>query len=210
MSAYGKICMLDDDRTALNMYSDGFRERGYEIFTTANVYKFVRYAEEIIPDILILDLNIPEAGGWQILDFIRQKKELAAIPVILLTINAERDLAASRGVAHYLRKPSPMSEVFELVETYCVGDKRHDVLLVDSYEPFDDSLCLALAKQALSCFEVHDVNAAKCYLRKNTPRCVCLQLPFERYRQIEAEIDHDKIFYVENAANLENLASLLQ
>lgn len=210
MDRYGKICMLDNDSVVLGMFEEGFRERGYEIFATENAYKFLQYAGEIVPDILILDLNIPEMNGWQILNSVRHIDGLDETPIILLTVNAERDLAASRGVAHYVRKPSPMGDVLELVETYCVGDKKHDVLLVDGYEPFDESLCLALAKQALSCFEVHDVNAAKCYLRKNHPRCVCLQLPFERYKQIEAEIEHDKIFYVENATNLENLASLLQ
>lgn len=210
MDKHGKICMLDDDSIILEMYESWLRERGYEIFATANAYKFIRYAIEMEPDLFILDLNMPDISGWEVLEAVDQVEKLKPVPVILLTVRAERDLAVGRGVAHYVNKPSRMENILELVETYCVGKKKHDVLLVDGYEPLDNTMCFAITKQNLSCFEVHDVDAAKCYLRKNHPRCVCLQLPFDYYKKIEFEIEHDKIFYVENAANLENLASLLQ
>ena len=48
------------------------------------------------------------------------------------------------------------------------------------------------------------------YLKKNFPRCVCLYLPYEQCQEIQPQLKHDKIFYVENPRNLENLATLLQ
>ena len=71
-------------------------------------------------------------------------------------------------------------------------------------------ILLALGRQNLTCFEVHDLGGAKAYLKKNFPRCVCLYLPYEQCQEIQPQLKHDKIFFVENPRNLEYLATLLQ
>ena len=103
-----------------------------------------------------------------------------------------------------------MEKAAEIIEAYCVGRKKHDVLLLDEYGEKSAAALLTLGRQNLTCFEVHDLGGAKAYLKKNFPRCVCLYLPYEQCQEIQPQLKHDRIFYVENPRNLENLATLLQ
>ena len=113
-------------------------------------------------------------------------------------------------MAHYLSELATMEKAAEIIEAYCVGRKKHDVLLLDEYGEKSAAALLTLGRQNLTCFEVHDLGGAKAYLKKNFPRCVCLYLPYEQCQEIQPQLKHDKIFYVENPRNLENLATLLQ
>lgn len=209
MEKLGKICMLDDDISVLNLFEDWLSSRGYEILATPNVYKFLSYAKEMRPDVFVLDLNMPEISGWEVLKLLKSDEALKNIPVLMITVSRDKDLVGHNGVAHYIHKPTSLEKVMEIIEAYCIGRKEHDVLLVDRYEPVNNLVLLALVRQHLSVFEVHDLNAAKVYLDKNFPRCVCITIPYEESQEDKIQLNHNRIFYVENPENLENLAALL-
>ena len=135
---------------------------------------------------------------------------LKEIPIVMLMLSEQQDLSGRYGVAHYLSELATMEKAAEIIEAYCVGRKKHDVLLLDEYGEKSAAALLTLGRQNLTCFEVHDLGGAKAYLKKNFPRCVCLYLPYEQCQEIQPQLKHDKIFYVENPRNLENLATLLQ
>lgn len=209
MEKLGKICMLDDDEIVLDLFNDWLSSRGYEILATPNVYKFLSYAREIIPDVFVLDLSMPEISGWEVLELIDDDKRLRTVPVMMITHSAEKNLAKHTGVAHYIPKPTSLEKVMDIIEAYCIGRKDHDILLIDKYEPENNLAVVTLARQNLTCFEVHDPEAAKVYLDKNFPRGICVYLPYEECQGWELPIKNEKIFYVENPHSLENIAALL-
>jgi len=72
---------------------------------------------EPCPDIILLDLNLPKADGYQVLKEFRKHPECACIPVIVVTSSdSQRDHEQARtfGIAHYFRKPSSFDEYMRL------------------------------------------------------------------------------------------------
>lgn len=52
MSKAGKVFMLDDDRIFLELYRNLLSDRGFDVFTTNNAYKFLLYGRELVPDVM--------------------------------------------------------------------------------------------------------------------------------------------------------------
>jgi CheY-like chemotaxis protein len=68
------------------------------------------------PDVLLMDLNLPQGSGLELLRLFRTNPDWQSIPVIVSSSNAprDRDQAARLGAAHYFRKPSDLKEFMEL------------------------------------------------------------------------------------------------
>jgi CheY-like chemotaxis protein len=71
------------------------------------------YAHAALPDLVLLDLNLPKRDGWEVLDSIRSRAELARTPVVILSSSGnpdDRDRAAGIPDCIYIRKPSTLDE----------------------------------------------------------------------------------------------------
>jgi CheY-like chemotaxis protein len=79
-----------------------------------------RYVAAPIPDLFVLDLNLPKSDGSDVLKRIREKTEYADIPVVILTSSdspRDRSLISSLGAESFLTKPSDLDEFLALGET---------------------------------------------------------------------------------------------
>ena len=174
MSKAGKVFMLDDDRIFLELYRDLLSDRGFDVFTTNNAYKFLLYGRELVPDVMFLDINMPRMNGWEVLRRIASDDIMQDIPVVMLSAEAEEDLASARGVAHFLYKPVAVEAMMDILESYCHGNKNHDVLLIEEYEPLFNDIYERISRKR-SCFATHNLKAAKKYLKKtNLRKSVCV------------------------------------
>lgn len=205
----GKVFILDDDLFFLDLYRELLESRGYGVFTASNAYKFLLYAKEIHPDVVVLDINMPDVSGWEVLQLLDDGTKNSA-PVLMTTVEADKELAVAKGVAHYLPKPLNAEYFMDIVETYCIGHKMHDVLLLEDYDPFDRSIFEALREFQLASFVVNNICAAELYLNKNRPKAVCVHYDRQRFEKVKPQLKHDRIIYVENRDNIKNLASLLK
>lgn len=75
----------------------------------------------MIPDLIVLDLNLPRHEGLEILKFIRQSPELERVPVVILTSSdspKDRLAASQLGASCYIRKPSNLDEFMNIGKTF--------------------------------------------------------------------------------------------
>jgi CheY-like chemotaxis protein len=75
-------------------------------------------AEGVLPDMIILDLNMPKVNGMEVLKTIKRERVLASVPVMVLTSSAapeEREQAEMNGADRFLRKPFDLYEFLEQV-----------------------------------------------------------------------------------------------
>ena len=99
------ILVVDDDREILRMLNRILELEGYNVATAANGRAAVTLLDEYQPDLVILDIIMPELDGFQVLDLIRQRSD---VPIIMLT--AKREVTTLRdalviGADDYIRKP---------------------------------------------------------------------------------------------------------
>lgn len=79
-----------------------------------------KYAEEIRPDLVLLDLNLPQMGGGEVLAEIKEDAELRRIPVVVLTTSqAEKDILRSYNLHAnaYVVKPVDLEQFIDVVKS---------------------------------------------------------------------------------------------
>ena len=210
MDKLGKVFMLDDDLVLLEMYKALLESRGFDVFTTDNAYKFILYAKEIRPDVFILDINMPEMSGWEVVRRLKQDEQLSHIPVIMLTVRHDVNLATTYGVANYVNKPLEVSMLLNIIEAYCLGAKKHDILLLGKFEDQAEAIKNQIKLHGWSWFEVYDLEAAEIYLQKNFPQVVCLELEGEMYAKAKQCLQHPLILPLKNMQDVENLERFIK
>ena len=117
MSSMKKIMLIDDEKDQIFSIKTGFEElypKEYEIITAENGKKCFELLEKnVIPDIIILDIMMPEMNGWQVFDKLRAHQSWKNIPVIFLTARSD-SLAANAGAMiaeDYIEKPIDIKEL---------------------------------------------------------------------------------------------------
>lgn len=102
-----KIVIIEDDLAISQMYRMKFEADGFEIHLADNGRSGVELVKAVQPDIVLLDLLMPEMGGHQVLEAIRADQTVAQTPVIILT-NTESEQAEIEaqqlGIAAYIIK----------------------------------------------------------------------------------------------------------
>lgn len=111
-----KILLIDDDASLQNLLSQYLELRGYRTTHAANGRDGLRHLFEERPDLVVLDVMMPELDGWVTLGRIR---EMSGVPVILLTAkDAEADKLRGfqLGSDDYLTKPFSFAELLARID----------------------------------------------------------------------------------------------
>lgn len=99
------VLIIDDDQTSLEISKRILARRGYKVVTATSGQAGVALAMEQHPDIIVLDVIMPEMDGWQVLAKLKSAAETADIPIVLQSMLSERELGLSMGADDYLTKP---------------------------------------------------------------------------------------------------------
>lgn len=112
----GKILVIDDDQDILNLLKKAFETRGYDVVTTTTGADGVRLSSESSPDIILLDIELPDIDGIEVCQQIRQH---SITPILFLTVRTEEtDIVLGLGVGadNYITKPFSLPELIAKVE----------------------------------------------------------------------------------------------
>jgi len=111
-----KILIIDDDPVGITLMSGRIGKEGFAILTAVNGRLGLEYARREKPDLIILDIEMPEMNGYSFVLELKQIPELNKTPVIVTTAHEEnRPIFARRGISHYLVKPVKFDELFKMV-----------------------------------------------------------------------------------------------
>ena len=94
---------------------------GYQTLRARNGAEGIAVAEAEVPDLILMDLSMPQMDGWTATRHLKAKPELQHIPVVALTAHAmmgDRDRAIEAGCDDYLTKPITLRTFSEMVRKY--------------------------------------------------------------------------------------------
>jgi len=100
-----KVLVVDDDESSLEISKRILSRRGYAVITATSGATGIKLAQEQHPDIIVLDVIMPEMDGWQVLETLKGQAETRDIPIIMQSMLSERELGLSMGADEYLTKP---------------------------------------------------------------------------------------------------------
>ena len=109
--ASSRILLIDNDATMRELVQRMLAKDGVDMLYAATGQEGLRLAAEQKPDVILLDVLLPDQDGWAVLTAITTKLELAGIPVIIVTTADERGLAETLGATSYLSKPVSAEEL---------------------------------------------------------------------------------------------------
>jgi DNA-binding response OmpR family regulator len=114
-----KVLLVEDDSFLLSMYTTKFELEGFEVLTADDGEKGVKLARDSGPNIILLDILMPNMNGFEVLEKLKADKNTSGIPVILLTNLNQKDeieKGLRLGADDYLIKAHFMpSEVVEKI-----------------------------------------------------------------------------------------------
>jgi len=116
-----KILVVDDDKGATELIEVILLSSGYEPVIVNDSSKAMDVAEQIKPDMILLDLMMPEPTGFQLCRMLRANKNFRTTPIIIITALDNTDsrvVAIGAGANGFLRKPFHVSDLTEKVKDF--------------------------------------------------------------------------------------------
>src|SRR2546423_2623218 len=112
-----KVLVVDDEAPIVEAVAYNLRKEGYEALTASDADQALQVARKEQPDLVILDVMLPSASGF---DVCRTLRATSDIPIIMLTARAEetdRVVGLELGADDYVTKPFSMRELMARVRT---------------------------------------------------------------------------------------------
>lgn len=101
------LLLVDDDQFITIAYKDGLERAGYKVSVAHDGEEALEAMKSIKPDMVLLDLIMPKMNGFELLQDMKEDKDLKDIPVLVLTNlsqDSDREEALSYGVVDFLVK----------------------------------------------------------------------------------------------------------
>lgn len=105
--AKGKILVVEDAKLFRAMYEDKLKMEGYDVWTAADGLEGLRLAQQVLPDLILLDLVMPRMGGLEVLKRLKGDPRTKDIPVVVLSNLEDAEgvkEAIEQGAEDFLRK----------------------------------------------------------------------------------------------------------
>lgn len=114
------VLLVEDNEDNRIVYATVLRHHGYGVCEATNGKDGVRLAQEIMPDVILMDISIPIIDGWRATEILKAEEATSHIPIIALTAHAlagDRKKARDVGCDGYLAKPcEPRRVVAEIAK----------------------------------------------------------------------------------------------
>ena len=130
------VLIIDDDPTVSELMKRQLIKENYKVVVAPNGKEGIRLARDLKPDVITLDILMPEMDGWSVLRTLKADPEVSDIPVIMASILDEKNKGFSLGAADFLSKPVQKEYLMKSIRNL-IGNKNDlKICLIED----DDSL----------------------------------------------------------------------
>jgi len=115
-----RILVVDDEEDILHFLELVLGDKGYEVTTAANGHEALARAQADRPDLILLDIMMPQMDGWEVLKLLRVDEETATLPVAMLSARTEaqdRVQGLQEGAVDYICKPFALQELLGKIDS---------------------------------------------------------------------------------------------
>ena len=115
------ILYIEDDPPSILLVKKVLEFSGFRFVNESSGLSGIKTAEEIRPDLILLDIDLPDIDGYQVARRLKTAEKTRAIPIVALTSSAmkgDREKALSAGCDGYIRKPIDVSNFTDLIKLY--------------------------------------------------------------------------------------------
>ncbi|MBB3209238.1 signal transduction histidine kinase/CheY-like chemotaxis protein/CHASE3 domain sensor protein [Rhodopirellula rubra] len=169
------VLVIDDDPAVRDILTRVLINEGIRPITAMDGEDGLLKAREHRPDLIILDVNMPKVDGWSVLSTLKADDELADIPVVMQSVQDDRDLGFMLGASEYLVKPVNRDRLLSMLQKY-LRDGEGTVLIVDDDEPTRRAIQRTLSTQSWDIVQaIHGADAVD-RMHEKIPSVILLDL----------------------------------
>lgn len=114
-----RILLVEDNATNMMVTSDFLNEKGYQVIEARDGLEAIEHAHQQKPDLILMDIQMPNLNGFETIKRLRAAPELASVPIIALTALAmpgDRERCLEAGATEYMAKPASLKQLAEMME----------------------------------------------------------------------------------------------
>ena len=115
-----RILIVEDEECLLKLESILLTSRGYEVYGATNGRSAIEEFERIKPDLVLLDVMLPELNGFEVCRIIKENPDSCHIPVVMLSARKNRqdiERGTLAGANAYITKPFKSAKIIEVIES---------------------------------------------------------------------------------------------
>ena len=148
-----KIIMVDDNITTLTIAKNALID-AYDVITAPSGKKLFQLLEKFSPDLILLDIEMPEMSGYETIEILKKDKKTADIPVIFLSANIDPESEVkglSLGAIDYITKPFSQELLLKRLEVHLLVEEQRREL-----KNYSQNLEIMVEKKTKTVFELQN------------------------------------------------------
>jgi CheY-like chemotaxis protein len=122
-----KILMIEDNEQNRDALSRRLQRHGYDVITAIDGRQGITMAQSELPDLILMDLNLPDVDGWEATRLLKEAPETRAIPIMAMTAHAiagDQERALQAGCDDYHAKPVEFQRLLTQIEALLTKTTR--------------------------------------------------------------------------------------
>jgi DNA-binding response OmpR family regulator len=124
-----KVLLVDDETDFVQLTEYNLSRQGFEVFTAFNGVEALHQARRVLPDVILLDLMLPDIDGASVCEILRSQPSTADVPVIVVSAldgTVIRGRSIEAGVSSYFRKPVDLKALGDCMRIVC--ERKQELL----------------------------------------------------------------------------------
>lgn len=120
------LLLIEDNEMNRDMLSRRLSRNGYQVYVAENGAEGIQMAQDIIPDLILMDMSLPVVDGWEAARRVKAHPATSHIPIIAQTAHAmanDRDRCLQAGCDDYTPKPIHMPQLLAKIEGLLLGSQ---------------------------------------------------------------------------------------
>jgi CheY-like chemotaxis protein len=173
-----RILVIDDDPVTRDLMQRFLLKEGLQVELATGGQQGLEMAKQLQPDLITLDVMMPDMDGWSVLSQLKSDKTTADIPVVMLTMIDDKQRGYALGATDYLGKPIDRERLLHVVQRY-QGWQQHDdapILIVDDESATREMVRRMLQKEGWEVMEAGNGRVALDLIAAQKPALILLDL----------------------------------
>lgn len=115
------VLVVEDNELNMKLFHDLLESQGYKILQTKDGMEALSLAREHRPDLILMDIQLPEVSGLEVTRWIKEDESLSHIPVIAVTafaMKGDEEKIRQGGCEAYIAKPISVATFLQTIQTY--------------------------------------------------------------------------------------------
>lgn len=168
--------VIDDDPMAYEMLERILEKEGFRTATALCGKDGLKKSKELCPDIILLDINLPDIDGWTVLETLKTDPKLFSIPVIIVSIEDEKNKGFALGASEYMTKPIDRDRLSALLNKYRTSPGHFKVLVIEDEDDSRSMIIRILEKEGVTATGAENGQVGLCCVEENKPDLIILDL----------------------------------